>query len=108
MYHTPTNVLPSSGNLLSQRSDAYLNPDLDYSYAKSMGVDLQLSGHTHQGQFPPFSWIAHWVYKGHEHGLYTDGSFNLYTSGGVGTWGPPLRLFNHPEIVAIKLKAISH
>ena len=106
MYHTPTNVLRTSTNVVGQRSDAYWSPDLDYSYAKSMGVDLQLSGHTHHGQFPPFMWFTHWIFKGHEHGLYTDGSFKLYTSAGVGTWGPPLRLFNRPEIVTIKLKSI--
>ena len=105
MFHTPTNVLRTSQSLIGQRSDAYWSPDLDYSYAKSMGVDLQLSGHTHRGQFPPFSWFAHRIFNGHEQGLYADGTFQLYVSGGVGTWGPPLRLLNSGEIVAIKLKS---
>lgn len=106
MYHTPTNVLHTNGNRSVQQTSAYLKPDLDFSYAKSKGVDLQLSGHTHQGQFPPFSWVAHWIYDGHDSGLFSEDGFNLYVSPGVGTWGPPLRLFNQSEIVAIKLKGI--
>ena len=104
MYHTPTNVLHTNSTKGGQQTSAYWKPDMDNSYAKSQGVDLQLSGHTHGGQFPPFSWGAHWVYNGRDHGLFNDGSFNLYVSNGVGTWGPPIRLFNRPEIVAIKLK----
>lgn len=106
MYHTPTNVLHTNGTRSGQQTTTYWKPDMNFSYAKSKGVDLQLSGHTHQGQFPPFSWIAHWVYDGHDHGLYSDGSFNMYVSSGVGTWGPPLRLFNQSEIVAITLKSV--
>jgi hypothetical protein len=105
MFHTPTTVLFSTQSIMSQRSDAYWSPNLDVSYAKSMGVDLQLSGHTHSGQFPPFSWISKLVFKNHVQGLFTDGDFKLYTSAGTGTWGPPIRLFNPSEIVAIKLKS---
>jgi len=105
MYHTPTNVLHTNGTRSGQQTTTYWKPDFDNTYAKSKGVDLQLSGHTHGGQFPPFSWGAHWVYNGRDHGLFIDGGFNLYVSNGVGTWGPPLRLFNRGEIVAIKLKS---
>ncbi|OGF20676.1 hypothetical protein A2Y83_00535 [Candidatus Falkowbacteria bacterium RBG_13_39_14] len=36
------------------------------------------------------------------YGLYTDGDFNLYTTNGAGTWGPPMRTGNTPEIVVIE------
>ncbi len=71
---------------------------------KQLGVDLQLAGHTHRGQLWPFNYITKRVYDGLDYGLYTDGSYNLYTSCGAGTWGPPLRSGNRPEVVAIKLE----
>lgn len=72
--------------------------------ARDAGVNLMLSGHTHKGQMFPFNFITNMVYKGFDRGLHTDGDFNLYTSVGVGTWGPPMRSGNHPEIVNITLK----
>jgi predicted MPP superfamily phosphohydrolase len=71
---------------------------------KQLGVDLQLAGHTHRGQLWPFNYITKRVYDGLDYGLYTDGSYNLYTSCGAGTWGPPLRSGNRPEVVAIRLE----
>lgn len=72
--------------------------------AKEAGVNLQLSGHTHRGQIFPFRFITSYIYKGYDYGLRTEGDFNIYTSNGVGTWGPPMRTGNTPEIVAITLK----
>lgn len=69
---------------------------------KKAGVDLQLAGHTHRGQMWPFNYITKRVYNGLDYGLYTDGTYNLYTSCGTGTWGPPLRSGNRPEVVAIR------
>ncbi len=69
---------------------------------KDAGANLMLSGHTHLGQMWPFNYITHKVYQGDDYGLHTDGNFSLYTSDGVGTWGPPMRTGNHPEIVVIK------
>lgn len=71
---------------------------------KKAGVNLQLAGHTHRGQMWPFNYITKRVYNGLDYGLYTDGSYNLYTSCGAGTWGPPLRSGNRPEVVAIRLE----
>jgi hypothetical protein len=72
--------------------------------AKNAGVDLQLAGHTHKGQLWPFGWITKKVFKGYDYGLHVEGSYNEYTSSGVGTWGPPIRTGNQPEIVAITLE----
>jgi len=54
--------------------------------AEQNGIDLQLSGHTHHGQI--------FLKKGETH---------YYISCGVGTWGPPVRIGNTPEIVLITL-----
>ncbi|MGB5107181.1 MAG: metallophosphoesterase, partial [Candidatus Zixiibacteriota bacterium] len=71
---------------------------------KSLGVNLQFAGHTHRGQMWPFDYITRRVYDDLDYGLHTDGSYNLYTSCGAGTWGPPLRLGNRPEVVAFTLE----
>lgn len=68
------------------------------------GINLQLSGHTHKGQIYPFNLITKLIYKGYDYGLHKIGDYTLYTTTGVGTWGPPLRIGNRPEIVLIKLK----
>lgn len=72
--------------------------------AKAAGIDLMLSGHTHDGQLWPFNFIAKWVYRGYNFGLYQEGDFSLYVSCGLGTWGPPLRNTGRAEIVAIRLE----
>ena len=65
--------------------------------------DLQLSGHTHNGQIFPFNFIVRRYYP-----LIT-GYFNLpndahlYVSRGTGTWGPPIRVLSPPEITVIDL-----
>jgi len=66
------------------------------------GADLQLSGHTHHGQLWPFNFIAQAVYE-LSWGYKQIGSTHFYVSCGVGTWGPPLRSGNRPEVVNIKL-----
>ena len=70
---------------------------------KTAGVNLLLSGHTHDGQVWPFGTITKWVYKGYHDGLHTDGNFNEYTSPGVGSWGPPMRTGNRPTIAVFTL-----
>lgn len=65
--------------------------------------DLQLSGHTHGGQLFPFHgvvrllypWLCGW------HPLAEGGA--LFISRGVGTWGPPMRLFAPPEILVFRV-----
>ena len=71
---------------------------------KNSGVNLQLSGHTHQGQIFPFRYITELVYKGYDYGLYRMGDYTLYTTNGAGTWGPAMRTGNTPEIVVVTLQ----
>jgi predicted MPP superfamily phosphohydrolase len=70
--------------------------------AVGQGVDLQLSGHTHHGQLWPFQFITKAVYE-LSWGYLKRGSTHIYVSSGVGTWGPPVRIGNTPEIVNIRL-----
>ena len=71
--------------------------------AEANGVDLQLSGHTHHGQLWPFNFITKKVYE-LSWGYKKKGSTHYYVSCGVGTWGPPIRTGNRPEIINIKLQ----
>jgi hypothetical protein len=75
----------------------------ELSEAVERRVDLHISGHTHHGQQWPFNYITEKVYeisRGYEKRENT----HLFVSNGVGTWGPPIRIGNRPEIVNIILK----
>ena len=72
--------------------------------AEAAGVSLQLSGHTHLGQFIPWSWMARRVYREFVYGLTRIGKMQVFTSSGAGTWGPPLRLGSNPEIVMLEFE----
>jgi len=67
------------------------------------GVDLHLSGHTHHGQLWPFNYITKAVFE-LSWGYLKKGETNFYVSSGFGTWGPPVRLGNTPEVVVFNLK----
>jgi uncharacterized protein len=70
--------------------------------AEAAGFSLQLSGHTHLGQFVPWSWMARRIYRQFVYGLSRIGEMQVFTSSGAGTWGPPLRLGSNPEIVVLE------
>jgi len=72
------------------------------SIPEQLGVDLQLSGHTHHGQIWPFNYITNAIYEV-SWGYKKKRNTNIYVSCGFGTWGPPMRLGNRPEIVSIIL-----
>jgi uncharacterized protein len=74
----------------------------DLHEAVDQGVDLQVSGHTHHGQLWPFNFITSAVYEV-SWGYLQKGLTHFYVSSGVGTWGPPVRTGNRPEIVEITL-----
>jgi len=69
--------------------------------AEEEGISLQVCGHTHGGQFPPGSWVAARVYGPYVHGLNRFGRMLVFTNWGAGTWGPPLRVGTHAEIVLL-------
>jgi len=70
--------------------------------AVTEGVDLQISGHTHYGQLWPVNYIVERVYE-LPWGYRKIADTQFYVSNGVGTWGPPVRVGNRPEIVNIRL-----
>ena len=72
------------------------------------GISLQLSGHTHGGQFFPWTLVAKRVWARFNHGLQRVGNLQVYTTYGAGTWGPPLRVATKPEIVLITFEAASN
>ena len=75
-----------------------------HSLLSKAGAFLVVSGHTHNGQFWPGKYLSHMVYKKFNYGLQTFSDMNSITTSGVGTFGPPMRTFNTPEIVVIEFK----
>jgi predicted MPP superfamily phosphohydrolase len=74
--------------------------------AENSGVDLQLSGHTHNGQIYPFNYfvgLANDVSYGHK----KYGNYNIIVSSGYGTWGFPVRTGSSAEIVKVVLQGKS-
>jgi uncharacterized protein len=69
--------------------------------AEKAGVSLQLSGHTHSGQFFPFNLVTQRIFGQFTHGLQQFGNMQVYTSSGCGTWGPPMRVGTQSEIVLL-------
>jgi hypothetical protein len=70
--------------------------------AEHAGVSLQLSGHTHGGgQMFPFNFITRRAFGKFTYGLHRFGEMLVYTSSGAGTWGPPIRVGTHSEIVLL-------
>ena len=81
--------------LLAHRPDACVE-------AEGLGVDLQFSGHTHAGQFFPFSLFIGLAHK-YSRGLYRHGRMSIYVNPGTGYWGPANRLGVTPEISLVRL-----
>ncbi|RYZ36754.1 MAG: metallophosphoesterase, partial [Myxococcaceae bacterium] len=77
----------------------------NWDVAAKAGMGLQLSGHTHGGQFFPFTLAVSAIWK-HDAGLFQDGDRSLYVSRGTGFWGPPLRVAAPSEIVKVTLLAV--
>jgi predicted MPP superfamily phosphohydrolase len=103
LFHTPTSITPGGGDGRDYHVATYWVPDTTFSTVHNLGIDLQLSGHTHAGQIFPFNYLTRLIYRGFDHGLRRLGSFSIYTTSGVGTWGPPMRTGNSPEIVEVTL-----
>ena len=73
--------------------------------AAAAGFDLQVSGHTHAGQFHPYTFIVKTVLK-YSEGLYrVNDKTQIYVNRGTGYWGPPNRLGKRSEITHLTLKS---
>lgn len=75
----------------------------DLQEAVDAKVDLHLSGHTHNGQLWPFNFLIKSIFE-LSWGYLQKGNTHFYVSSGYGTWGPPVRIGNRPEVVVFKLK----
>jgi hypothetical protein len=73
-----------------------------FDEARRAGVDLQLSGHTHDGQLFPVDILSRRLYDLNWGHLERDGAHLVVTSGVQG-WGPPVRTVGASEIVVIRL-----
>ena len=71
--------------------------------AEEQGIDFQLSGHTHEGQVWPVSWITHALYEC-AWGSHQRGKTRYYVSSGLGIWGGKFRIGTQSEYVVMKLK----
>lgn len=107
---------PVSGEIMNPRyplKDAANDSDLRLllshrpEVAEEEGADkydLILAGHTHGGQFFPWTIIAYFAHK-YYLGLYSFGEkSHIYVSAGTGSWGPLVRLGTTPEISVLSLR----
>jgi predicted MPP superfamily phosphohydrolase len=106
-YHDSTSILRARATLEGLRLDVD-QPTILLNHVpnrlpivEQAGVSLQLSGHTHGGQIIPFTWFTRRAFGKFTYGLHQFGALQVYTSCGVGTWGPPMRVGTCPEIVLI-------
>ncbi|NLJ43641.1 MAG: metallophosphoesterase [Bacteroidales bacterium] len=67
------------------------------------GIDLQLSGHTHNGQMWPLNYITSRIYE-LSYGYMKKGNTHIIVSSGFGIWGPRVRLGSRPEVLFITLR----
>ncbi len=71
--------------------------------AQQAGVDLLVAGHTHRGQMFPNQYITRRVFEV-DWGYLKKGAMHVIVSLGFGTWGPPVRIGNRPEVVSIRVR----
>ncbi|MGW5269769.1 metallophosphoesterase [Rhodococcus sp. NPDC003994] len=71
--------------------------------ASELGVELQVSGHTHGGQIWPIPYLVP-LQQPTVQGLDTIGDTTIYTTRGAGAWGPPVRIGAPPEITMLELR----
>lgn len=99
--HEPDAAAAAAGHadlkvLLAHRPD-------EADAAERAGFHLQLSGHTHGGQFFPFSVLVRLVHR-YARGLHRHGRLALYVNPGTGFWGPPHRFAVPSEISLLTLR----
>ncbi len=71
--------------------------------AEQAGIDFQFSGHTHDGQVVPLSFIVEAVYE-NAYGPSSRGATNYYVSSGLGIWGGKFRIGTCSEYVVVTIR----
>ena len=70
--------------------------------AEHVGIDLQLSGHTHHGQVWPVSMITDAIFED-AFGKLQKGNTLYYVTSGIGIWGGKFRIGTRSEYVVINI-----
>lgn len=65
-------------------------------------IDLQFSGHTHNGQIWPISWLTNHIFE-LSHGMKKTEDTHFYVSSGLSLWGPPFRIGTRSELVVFNI-----
>ena len=65
-------------------------------------ADLQISGHTHNGQLFPFNFLVKWLFP-NAYGYRKIQKTDTIVSSGIGTWGPLIRVGTQSELVIIDI-----
>ena len=90
------------GNVEAERLPVILldHEPFQLGVSENAGVALQFSGHTHLGQMYPNNYITDAIFE-QDWGYLRKNDLQLIVSCGYGTWGPPIRVGNRPEIVNV-------
>lgn len=99
------NVLPEIMRDNSKYQILLYHRPTGFEYAAQAGIDLMLSGHTHNGQMWPFGILVNRQFP-YIKGTYKHGKATLFVSQGTGTWGPSMRLGTSSEMTLIE--AVPH
>lgn len=92
-----TNELDSSKcKIVVDHNPKYINDSLEAN------ANIQLSGHTHNGQIFPGNLITKALFE-IDHGYLKKDNLNVIVSSGYGLWGPPFRIGSQSEIINIKI-----
>ena len=78
---------------------------MGFESAEKAGINLMISGHTHNGQIFPFNLIVRGVFR-YLAGLYRGKTGSLYVSQGTGTWGPTMRIGSASEITLFDIQKV--
>ena len=70
--------------------------------SEKYGIDLQLSGHTHNGQMWPLNYLTRLMYEV-SYGYRKKGNMQIIVSSGFGIWGPRIRSGSRPEVLLINV-----
>ena len=90
-------INPGNFNLLITHTPLY------FEEAASLGTNLMLSGHNHNGQIWPFNFLVK-LTNPYLYGHFKSGQANLFVTSGTFFWGPPIRFLTNNEILFITLK----
>lgn len=76
---------------------------VNYNESVKYGIDLELSGHTHNGQMWPLNYITAMIFE-LSYGYLRKGDSQFIVSSGYGLWGPRVRLGSRSEVLLLNIK----